>query len=97
VGKILCFVDAVEKTLTVCGRERRKSHSSDAQLNVLRIQVEIPFVRARPVLRFDARKIYGFDVLLQGHRAVDLLAVVQRFEDFIGQRSHASQRFGNGR
>ena len=91
MGKFLCFVDAVKKTLTVGGRERRQSHSSDARLNVLRVQVEIPLVRARPVLRFDARKVHGFDVLLQGHRAVDLLAVVQRFEDFIGQRSHASQ------
>jgi hypothetical protein len=56
------------------------------------VQVHVPFHCGRTLFGLDVREVHRLRVLLQGHRPVDLQALIQRVKDLIGQWTDTSLR-----
>ena len=92
VGEFFLFVNAVQETLNIGCRTSRKPESANARLNLGVVQVHVPFHCGRTLFGLDVREVHRLRVLLQGHRPVDLQALIQRVKNFIGQWTDTSLR-----
>jgi hypothetical protein len=70
---------------TIGCRTSRKPESANARLNLGVVQVHVPFHCRRTLFGLNVREVHRLRVLLQGHRPVDLQALIQRVKNFIGQ------------
>jgi hypothetical protein len=92
VGEFFLFVNAVQETLNIGCRTSRKSESANARLNLGVVQVHVPFHCGRTLFGFNVREVHRLRVLLQGHRPIDLQALIQRVKNFIGQWTDTTLR-----
>ena len=53
---------------------------------------KVPFHCGRTLFGLDVREVHRLRVLLQGHRPVDLQALIQRVKNFIGQWTDTTLR-----
>jgi hypothetical protein len=56
------------------------------------VQVHVPFHCGRTLFGLDVREVHRLRVLLQGHRPVDLQALILRVKNFIGQWTDTTLR-----
>jgi hypothetical protein len=72
------IVNAVQETLNIGCRTSRKPESSNARLNLAVVQVHVSFHFGRTLSGLNVREVHRLRVLLQGHRAIDSQALIQR-------------------
>jgi hypothetical protein len=62
-------------------RTRGESESTDARLNLFRVEIEVALLGGRALFRLDIGEVHRLRVLLEGHRSLDFPALISNGQE----------------